>query len=50
MLVLNPENYFISRGRRLFGQITKQLSNNFEPQKPWKCKQLSAMRPDPGCF
>ena len=34
----------------LFGQTTKQSLNNFEPQKPWKYKQLWELRPDPSCL
>ena len=34
----------------LLGQTTKQALSNFEPWKPWKYKQLSGMRPDPGCL
>ena len=37
---INFENYCILCMQKLFGQTTKQPLNNFEPQKPWKYKQL----------
>ena len=47
--ILSLENYCIPRRHRLVGQTTKQPLNNFEHQKPWKCKQFRGMRPDPSC-
>ena len=32
------------------GQITKQPLSNFEPQKPWQCKQVWGLRSDPSCL
>ena len=49
-MILNFENYCISRCHKLFGQTTKQALNSFEPPKPWKYKQLWGMRPDPSCL
>ena len=43
MYILNIANYCISRRRRLLGETTKQPLSNFEPRKPWKCKQLSGL-------
>ena len=40
MLILNSENYCVLYRHRLLGQPAKQPINNFEPQVPWKCKQL----------
>ena len=42
----NPEIYCIPRTDRLLDQTTKQTLSNFEPQKPWKYKQLSGLKPD----
>ena len=47
---MNLENYYICCRHRLFGQITKQTLNNFEPQKLWKYKQFWGLRPDPSCY
>ena len=44
---MNLASYCILRGHRLFGQTTKQPGNKFEPQKSWKNKQFSGLRPDP---
>ena len=49
-MVLNPENYCIPHRHRLLVQTTKQPLSNFDPQKPWKYKQLWGLRPDPSCL
>ena len=43
-------SYCISRTHRLLGQTTKQPLSNFKPQKPWKHKQLSELKPEPSCY
>ena len=43
-------SYCISRTHRLLGQTTKQPLSNFKPQKPWKHKQLSELKPEPSCL
>ena len=50
MLILNPENYCVPGRYQLFGKTTKQTWSNFEPPKPWKHKQLWAVRPEPNCL
>ena len=34
----------------LLDQTTKQPLSNLEPRKPWTCKQLWGLRPDPSCL
>ena len=48
--ILNLENYCIPHRPKLLGQATKQTSNDFGPQKPWKCWQFQGLRPDPNCL
>ena len=43
---MNPENHFIPSRPQLPGHTTKQPLSNFEPQKPWKYKQLRGPRTD----
>ena len=47
MSSLTLENYCISHRHKLFDQFTKHSLNTFEPQKPWKYKQLWGLKPDP---
>ena len=49
-MVFNPENYCIPHRQRLLGETTKQPLSNFEPQEPWKYKQLWGLRTDPSCL
>ena len=44
---MNPESYCIPLRHRFLGLTTKQLWNNFEPQKPGKYKQFWRLTPDP---
>ena len=37
-MILNPAKYCIAHRHRLHGQVTKQPSSGFEPQKLWKSK------------
>ena len=47
---MNPESYCIPRRHKLLGQTTEQLLSNFEPQNPWKYKQLWGLRHDLSCY